>query len=100
MRPIALAPSCPVCGQPVDVATAPRSVYQGVTYYLRCAGCKARFDAEPERFLSGAGEAGGCCGAHHGEGHFCVREDGTGQHCGHHELGDPVSGHPHRHMRA
>jgi len=45
-------------------------------------------------------KAGGCCGAHHGEGHFCVREDGTGQHCGHHELGDPVSGHPHRHMRA
>ena len=60
----ALAPSCPVCGQPADVATAPRSVYQGVTYYLRCAGCKARFDADPERFLARGPSAEHACGGH------------------------------------
>lgn len=99
MRTTAFAPSCPVCGQPVNVATAPRSVYRGVTYYLRCAGCRARFDAEPQRFLAGAGETGGCCGAGHGEGHVCVHEDGVGHPCGHHELGGTVPG-AHRHMRA
>ena len=87
MEATALTTTCPVCRQPVDVATAPRSVYRGVTYVLRCPGCKARFDAEPERFLSGAGEAGGCCGAGHGEGHRCMHEDGVGHHCEHHELG-------------
>ena len=66
---------CPVCSQPVDPATAPTSIYQGVTYYLRCPHCKERFDADPDRFLSGAG--GGC---QHGEG-------GCG--CGQHGHGAP-----------
>lgn len=90
-----LAPNCPVCGQPVDVSRAPRSVYRGVTYFLRCPGCKKRFDAEPERFLAGGAEPGGCCGAGHGEGHLCMHEDGVGHRCGHHELGGPAPGHRH-----
>lgn len=59
---------CPVCGQPVDRATAPTSTYQGVTYYLRCPHCKERFDADPERFLRAGPDArhGGCGGAHGG----------------------------------
>ncbi len=68
---------CPVCGNPVDRATAPTSVYQGVTYYLKCPGCKARFDADPERFLrSGPDAAHGGCGGH--EGH--AGHAGCGQH--------------------
>lgn len=58
---------CPVCGSPVDRATAPTSVYKGVTYYLRCPGCKERFDADPERFLRAGPEPHGGCG-HHGSG--------------------------------
>ncbi|MBI4499278.1 MAG: YHS domain-containing protein [Chloroflexi bacterium] len=45
---------CPVCGQPVDPATAPTSTYRSITYALRCPHCKERFDADPERFLSNA----------------------------------------------
>lgn len=75
---------CPVCGNPVDVATAPTSVYKGVTYYLRCPGCKARFDADPERFLrSGPDATHSGCG-HHGEGDGC----GCGGH--HAEHGAPI----------
>jgi P-type Cu+ transporter len=55
---------CPVCGKPVDPATAPTSVYQGATYFLRCAGCKQRFDADPERFLRSGPDHGRGCGHH------------------------------------
>lgn len=56
---------CPVCGKAVDPATAPTSVYQGTTYYLRCPGCKLRFDADPERFLrSGPDRRHPGCGEH------------------------------------
>lgn len=58
---------CPVCNQPVDPETAPTSVYDGVTYYLRCLYCKERFDADPQGFLAAPGsgcrhEEGGCEG--------------------------------------
>ncbi len=57
---------CPVCAKPVDPATAPTSVHQGVTYYLRCPGCKERFDADPERFLrAGPDRSHAGCGVHH-----------------------------------
>jgi len=51
-------------GQRVDRATAPSSVCQGVTYYLRCPHCKERFDADPARYLSDGPESGhgGCHG--------------------------------------
>ncbi len=59
---------CPVCGKTVDRATAPTSVYQGITYYLRCPRCKGRFDADPARYLRLGPDTdhGGCGGAHQG----------------------------------
>ena len=42
----------PVCGMTVDRAKTPfRSEWKGQTYYFCSAGCKDRFDAEPEPFL-------------------------------------------------
>ena len=42
----------PVCGMTVDRSKTPfRSEWQGQTYYFCSAGCKERFDAEPERYL-------------------------------------------------
>ncbi len=57
--------NCPVCAQPVDPKTAPTSVYEGSTYYLRCPRCKEPFDADPERFLrGGADPEHRVCGEH------------------------------------
>ncbi|GLQ96626.1 heavy metal translocating P-type ATPase [Dyella mobilis] len=43
----------PICGMQVDKAQARhRSDYQGRTFYFCCAGCKAKFDAEPGRYVS------------------------------------------------
>ncbi len=55
----------PVCGMTVDPATAKhRSVHAGREVYFCCGGCKAKFDAEPARYLGGAPSmAGGCCAA-------------------------------------
>jgi YHS domain-containing protein len=41
----------PVCGMTVDRSTKFRSDWQGRTYYFCGAGCKSRFDADPEAFL-------------------------------------------------
>jgi Cu+-exporting ATPase len=44
----------PVCGMTVDPASArASSEYQGRTYYFCCPSCKARFEADPERYLHG-----------------------------------------------
>lgn len=54
---------CPVCAKPVDRETAPNTVYEGIAYYFRCAGCKARFDGDPTRYLRlGADPDHGGCG--------------------------------------
>jgi YHS domain-containing protein len=46
----------PVCGMTVDRATTPyRSEYRGRTVYFCSPGCKARFDADPERYVDPAG---------------------------------------------
>ena len=46
----------PVCGMTVDRRQAPfRSDYEGRTAYFCSAGCKAKFDAEPERYMSAEG---------------------------------------------
>jgi len=43
----------PVCHMEVDIATAHyQSEYQGTTYYFCAAGCKTRFDKDPERYLN------------------------------------------------
>ena len=44
----------PVCGMTVDRKTALASEWNGTTYYFCGPGCKARFEADPERYLEGA----------------------------------------------
>jgi Cu+-exporting ATPase len=55
----------PVCGMKVDPSSARhRSVHEGRDVYFCCAGCKAKFDAEPARYQAGGQRAaGGCCGS-------------------------------------
>ena len=46
----------PVCGMKVDPATARYShVHDGKTYYFCSEGCRAKFVAEPAKYLAGAG---------------------------------------------
>ncbi len=62
----------PVCGMSVEVATAKhRAEHEGRAYVFCCGGCRARFAADPTRYLAGAGEGaeggsagGGPHGAH------------------------------------
>ena len=44
-------PLCPVCDMDVDPKSAPKSVYQGKTYYFCMDSHKAAFDAAPEKYL-------------------------------------------------
>jgi len=49
----------PVCGMTVDRnAGKPTSVHAGHTYYFCSGACKARFDAEPERYVDASGRMG------------------------------------------
>ena len=49
----------PVCGMTVDTATAEyRSLYAGETYYFCSAGCKARFDKDPEKLIGASAKGG------------------------------------------
>ena len=42
----------PICGMLVDPLTADSfSVYNDVTYYFCCGGCKDRFEAEPSSYI-------------------------------------------------
>ena len=42
----------PVCGMTVDPARAEHShAYGGQTYYFCCAGCRVKFEADPDRYL-------------------------------------------------
>ena len=63
----------PVCGMQVDVDTSRhRSPHAGQTFHFCCAGCKATFEASPEKYLASSKPAllrpvlqaasGGCCG--------------------------------------
>ena len=46
----------PVCGMTVDRrAGKPTSTYDGRTYYFCGEGCKAKFDAEPDRYVDAIG---------------------------------------------
>ena len=41
----------PVCGMQVDSKTAAgKSEYQGKTYYFCAAGCKRKFDSNPQQY--------------------------------------------------
>jgi xanthine dehydrogenase accessory factor len=41
----------PVCGMTVSLAGAQTFVYRGTTYAFCCGSCRARFEAEPNRYL-------------------------------------------------
>jgi putative intracellular protease/amidase/YHS domain-containing protein len=45
-------PLCPVCGMDVDPAKAPKSVFQGTTYYFCSDNDKKTFDAAPDKFVT------------------------------------------------
>ena len=50
----------PVCHMKVDPAKTPHKLdHEGTTHYFCSAGCKQKFSADPQKFLSGGG------GAHH-----------------------------------
>jgi P-type Cu+ transporter len=43
----------PVCGMPVDPATSRhRHEHAGVTFHFCCAGCRQKFAADPDRYLT------------------------------------------------
>ncbi len=48
---------CLVSGEKFTDASksASKSVYKGKTYYFCCADCKPKFDADPEKYISGEG---------------------------------------------
>src|SRR6185295_4740001 len=47
----------PICGMTVEVASARHTAeHEGQTYYFCCGGCRARFLADPERYIA-AGSA-------------------------------------------
>jgi putative intracellular protease/amidase/YHS domain-containing protein len=45
-------PLCVVCGMDVDPTTAPKSVFQGKTYYFCSADDKKTFDTAPDKFVT------------------------------------------------
>ena len=49
-------------------AGKPTSTYEGRTYYFCSEGCKAKFDAEPERYADGIGPQASAL-EHAGHGH-------------------------------
>src|SRR5262245_56280123 len=50
----------PVCGMKVDPATAKhRAEHGGETFWFCSAGCKAKFEADPAKYLAGHREAMG-----------------------------------------
>lgn len=57
------AASCVVCGNDIPSGEGVTASYQGQTLRFKCTGCYARFQADPQRFLSG--QPGGCCNSEH-----------------------------------
>ena len=49
---------CPVCDMQVDPQTAPKSVYQGHTYYFCSLACKQSFEENPKEYAEKARTAG------------------------------------------
>ncbi|MFX1475366.1 MAG: heavy metal translocating P-type ATPase metal-binding domain-containing protein [Promethearchaeota archaeon] len=42
----------PVCNMEVEETSKYWTDYKGQTYYFCCPGCKARFEKDPEKYLS------------------------------------------------
>jgi YHS domain-containing protein len=50
---------CPVSGaDATDAPEALRTEYKGKTYFFCCAGCKAEFEKNPEKYTSQSGGTG------------------------------------------
>ncbi len=48
-----------ICGMDVEPEkAAATSLYQGQTYYFCAPECKKAFDADPSKYVQGAGQAG------------------------------------------
>jgi len=58
----------PVCGMtPLKAAAKAKGntlTYQSTEYFFCCAGCKAKFEAEPEKYLAATEQPASCCGQH------------------------------------
>ena len=50
-------PLCIVCGMDVDPKIAPKSVFEGATYYFCSEDDKKTFDADPEKFITAVAPA-------------------------------------------
>jgi Cu2+-exporting ATPase len=72
----------PVCGMQVDEKKTPHSTtYNGKTYYFCSAGCRSRFEASPEEFLSKAPTVAHAAHEHHA-GHGAHVHAGHEHHAG------------------
>ena len=75
----------------VDPATAKhRAEYEGETYYFCSAGCRAKFEAEPTKYLKPANKDGAdhaCCGGHSAAGSGTAQKPDAA-----HQVKDPVCG--------
>lgn len=58
------AADCDVCGSEIETGQGLTARFGGRTLRFKCAGCMARFRADPKQFLSGHGTA--CCSGGHG----------------------------------
>ncbi len=54
----------PVCGMAVSRQSQHRYEYQGRDYFFCCAGCRDKFQSDPERYLR-AEDSTACCGHEH-----------------------------------
>ena len=57
------ASSCVVCGNDIAAGEGVTARYQGRTLRFKCPGCYARFEADPERYLSEPSQP--CCDGQH-----------------------------------
>ena len=72
-RPAAIKPhggtmaTDPVCGMQVNTQAAkPTSDFRGSKYFFCCAGCKTKFDADPDKYLNASRPVAMKPHAHHG----------------------------------
>ena len=56
----------------IDEKSARKVEYKGQTYFVASDDCKARFQANPDKYTGKAPEAGSAGQhSHHGQGHGC-----------------------------
>ena len=54
------AAQCAVCGNEIAEGEGVTARFAGRTLRFKCPGCLGRFEADPDRYLSG--HQSGCCG--------------------------------------